>query len=91
MLSLGEQQRLGIARAILQAPDYLFLDEATASLDEGGEAAIYRLLEERLKQHHHRVDRPPLHAIRVPWPRGCAGARWDVHRLREVGLAAAGG
>src|SRR5262249_61599185 len=37
MLSLGEQQRLGIARAILQAPDYLFLDEATASLDEAAE------------------------------------------------------
>ncbi len=44
MLSLGEQQRLGIARAILQAPDYLFLDEATASLDEPAEAALYRLL-----------------------------------------------
>ena len=43
MLSLGEQQRLGIARAILQAPDYLFLDEATASLDEPSEAALYRL------------------------------------------------
>ena len=49
MLSLGEQQRLGIARAILQAPDYLFLDEATASLDESAEAAIYRLLDERLQ------------------------------------------
>jgi putative ATP-binding cassette transporter len=49
MLSLGEQQRLGIARAILQAPDYLFLDEATASLDEPAEAALYRLLETRLK------------------------------------------
>ncbi|MGA7489823.1 MAG: ABC transporter ATP-binding protein/permease [Xanthobacteraceae bacterium] len=49
MLSLGEQQRLGIARAILQAPDYLFLDEATASLDEAAEAALYRLLDERLK------------------------------------------
>ena len=48
MLSLGEQQRLGIARAILQAPDFLFLDEATASLDEPSEAALYRLLQERL-------------------------------------------
>jgi putative ATP-binding cassette transporter len=49
MLSLGEQQRLGIARAILQAPDYLFLDEATASLDEPAETALYHLLDERLK------------------------------------------
>jgi putative ATP-binding cassette transporter len=48
MLSLGEQQRLGIARAILQQPDYLFLDEATASLDEPAEAALYRLIAQRL-------------------------------------------
>jgi vitamin B12/bleomycin/antimicrobial peptide transport system ATP-binding/permease protein len=48
ILSLGEQQRLGLVRALLHAPQYLFLDEATASLDEASEAKLYRLLLEKL-------------------------------------------
>jgi vitamin B12/bleomycin/antimicrobial peptide transport system ATP-binding/permease protein len=89
MLSLGEQQRLGIARAILQAPDYLFLDEATASLDEAAEAALYRLLDERLKgttivSIGHRSTLSAFHR------RGLTLVReGQVHRVREAALATA--
>ncbi|WP_316213521.1 MULTISPECIES: ABC transporter ATP-binding protein/permease [unclassified Bradyrhizobium] len=69
-LSLGEQQRLGIARALLHAPQYLFLDEATASLDEPSEATLYRMLQERLPDTTivsigHRSTLHELHDRRV--------------------------
>jgi putative ATP-binding cassette transporter len=47
-LSLGEQQRIAFARILLQQPDYVFLDEATASLDEALEAKLYQIVRSRL-------------------------------------------
>ncbi|MCK3658398.1 ABC transporter ATP-binding protein [Pasteurellaceae bacterium Pebbles2] len=48
VLSLGEQQRLAFARLLIIQPKIAFLDEATASMDEGLEDAMYRLLRQTL-------------------------------------------
>jgi len=48
-LSGGEQQRIGVARALLYIPDYLFFDEATASVDEPSEEMLYKMLLDRMK------------------------------------------
>lgn len=43
-LSLGEQQRIALARAFLSGQRFIILDEATSALDEQNEAELYEAL-----------------------------------------------
>ena len=75
MLSPGEQQRIAFARAFLHQPQWLFLDEATSSLDEAAEAALYRKLKEKLPDVTvvsigHRAALAAFHQRRLRIERG---------------------
>ena len=85
MLSGGEQQRLAAARALVFKPDWLFLDEATASLDEAMETAIYEALKQRLPEMTmvsigHRPSLRQWHDRQVELRR----AQGEVGRLVEA-------
>jgi vitamin B12/bleomycin/antimicrobial peptide transport system ATP-binding/permease protein len=48
ILSLGEQQSLALARALLHKPDWLLLDEATSALESSSQDYFYSILQRYL-------------------------------------------
>lgn len=50
ILSLGEQQRIALARVLIVRPNWIFLDEATSALDAVREENFYQLLKNRLPE-----------------------------------------
>ena len=87
-LSPGEQQRLAFARALLNRPAWLFLDEATAALDEANGTALYQLLLDRLPDagivsiaHDPSVAR--FHGRRVHLTPGDAGSTLSARPVAD--------
>ncbi|MGG1550176.1 metal ABC transporter ATP-binding protein [Paenibacillus ferrarius] len=54
-LSGGQKQRLCLARALVQDPDLLVLDEPTTGMDAGSRVGFYDLMDDQIRNHGRTV------------------------------------
>jgi putative ATP-binding cassette transporter len=90
VLSLGEQQRLAFARVLLHRPRWVFLDEATAALDEENQDSMMRIFREELAESAlvsigHRPGLDAYHDRTLHLMRAPDGARLEVRRKVSPG------
>jgi putative ATP-binding cassette transporter len=89
VLSLGEQQRIAIARALLVKPGYLFLDEATSAVDFMTERSLYATLVDSgitCVSVGHRDSLLDLHQYELQL---LGHGRWQIRRTVNAAAAAA--
>jgi vitamin B12/bleomycin/antimicrobial peptide transport system ATP-binding/permease protein len=80
MMSLGQQQRLAFARVVLHKPKWIFLDEATAALDDENQTRVMSIFSEELAQSSlvsiaHRPGLEAYHSRTLQLVGGATGAR----------------
>jgi ATP-binding cassette subfamily B protein len=90
-LSVGEKQRLSIARALIKDPSIVILDEATASVDTQTEQAIQTALEGLLRERTSFVIAHRLSTVRRADQILCMDHGRIVERGRHEELLAMGG
>lgn len=78
--STGEEQRLGIARLLINRRRLVFLDEATSAVDAGLEHALYTLIRTHLPDctlvsvgHHSSLTAVHTHTLHL-----LGQGRWDL-------------
>jgi putative ATP-binding cassette transporter len=97
LMSLGQQQRLAFARVLLQKPRWVFLDEATAALDEENQQRVMSMFDDELAGSSivsigHRPGLEAFHQRTLHLVGGPTGARLGrkheppshSRRLRDV-------
>ena len=89
ILSLGEQQRLAFVRLLLHRPRWIFMDEATAALDEANQDAMMQLVIDRVPDASlisigHRPGLEAFHTRTLQLLRAEGGARLARKKPRSA-------
>ncbi len=82
MLSVGEQQRVSVARALANRPKLLLADEPTASVDSGHQRQIIDLIRDTCREHRVAL-------VLVTHNPEVAGQFERVERLEQLNRAVA--